>query len=233
MLLNCDALSEVLQVQAMGITLLDEYTDEIRRSLRLILSGGTTIDNPKFGPNARSRRLLYFSGGPEPELWIALCHASLGVGSAYCFLIRISFFASEVGNHYSRCNDDAFMQSHYQSPFLWQLDCNEPMQLFETSSTDDIDQALSVEYAIFSFNGTWGLIKPIGRHAILVGIDEFIAEVEKTVPDLNQQVEIFLGDLYLESQETPPIDVDAVGREILPIYGEQESESLLRKSGLV
>lgn len=218
----------------MGITLLDEYSDEIRRCLRLTLSNKTSNHSIKLGPNAKSRKLLNFSGEPDPDLWVALCNASLTEGDKYCFLLRLSFYEAEVGDSYWKCNDDAFMRNCYKFPFLWRLDCNEPMQLYQSSPTHEIERTLILEYVIFSSSGTWSLIKPIGQYAFLVGEDEFIAKVEKAVPNLNEDIRIFLRSIYLEFQYSPnSINIDAIKDIILPIYGAEEADNLLQKSGLV
>lgn len=114
------------------------------------------------------------------------------------------------------------------------LDCAEPMQLYQTSSAYEIDRTLILEYIIFSSSGTWGLIKPIGQYAILAGVNEFMTEVEKTIPNLSEHIETFLRNIYFESQESPGyIDADVIRRIILPIYGDKETERLLQESGLL
>ena len=218
----------------MAITLLDEYSDEIRHCLRLTLSNKTSIHSIKLGSNAKSRKLLNFSGEPDPDLWVALCNASLTEGDKCCFLLRLSFYEAEVGDSYWKCNDDAFMRNCYKFPFLWRLDCDEPMQLYQSSPTYEIERTLILEYVIFSSSGTWSLIKPIGQYAFLVGEDEFIAKVEKAVPNLNEDIRIFLRNIHLEFQYSPnSINIDAVRDIILPIYGAEEAENLLQESGLV
>ena len=108
------------------------------------------------------------------------------------------------------------------------------MQLYQSSPTHEIERTLTLEYVIFSSSGTWSLIKPIGQYAFLVGEDEFIAKVEKAVPNLNEDIRIFLRNIYFEFQESPnSINIDAVRDIILPIYGAEEAENLLQESGLV
>lgn len=218
----------------MAITLLDKYTDEIGHFLRLTLPNKTNIHSIKFGPNGTSRRVLNFSLEPDPALWTALCNASLIEGDKCCFLLRLSFYEAEVGDSYWNCNDDAFMRSCYKFPFLWRLDCDEPIQLYQSSPTYEIGRALILEYVIFSASGTWSLIKPMGQYAVLVGEDKFMAKLGKAVLGLNENIKVFLRNIYFELQDSPhSIDVDTVRDIILPIYGAEQADSLLQESGLV
>ena len=108
------------------------------------------------------------------------------------------------------------------------------MQLYQSSPTYEIERTLILEYVIFSSSGTWSLIKPIGQYAFIVGEDEFMAKVEKAVPNLNEDISIFLRSIYLEFQDSPnSINIDAIRDIILPIYGAEEADNLLQKSGLM
>lgn len=205
--------------------LISDYSDDVQTSLRLLLADKSNLSILSFGNNAESIHLVTGSV-IDSELWKALCQSSLSIGEDTCYLLRLSFYESEVTDDIEKeFNNDIYMRSSYKHPFLWKIFCDKPSQFYDANSQEEIDRTLGLEYVLFSSNGKWGIIKPLGLGSFLVGTHEFVSQLKRKIKDLETQVIDYLS--YLVEENGQMLDIKGLQLMLVSLYGEDKAHTLI------
>lgn len=212
----------------MSINELDEYSENIKKALRSILSNGSSLSNLRFGKSSEEKRILFFYGFPSKTLLTSLCSASIAISEYETYIIRLTMYARESNLDSSVENCDSHMVQNYKSPFLWKLSCNSPDDLYGESIPLELKSTISMDYVIVSQNGRWGIIKPIGPIAFLAGEKEYFNILFKQSPELRNHVFDFLK--YVKNMYDDPsnqFNMEAVRNTLRCVYDERQTDILV------
>lgn len=88
-----------------------------------------------------------------------------------------------------------------------------------------------VEHTIYSINGSWAVINSLEEHSLLTGPLPFIGQMEKFIPDLNQQVDRFLEYYNTHKGNENLSDTRWMNRLLKHVYGKSKANLLLVKHG--
>lgn len=102
----------------MSINELGEYSENIRKALRSILSDGSSLLNLKFEESIEEKRILFFYGFPDNTLLTSLCNASIAISEYEIYIIRLTMYEIESNLDSSFENHGLYMFQHYRQPFL-------------------------------------------------------------------------------------------------------------------
>lgn len=212
----------------MTINELGEYSENIRKALRSILSDGSSLLNLKFGESIEEKRILFFYGFPDNTLLTSFCSASIAISEYEVYIIRLTMYERESNLDSSFENHDLYMFQHYRQPFLWKLSCDSPDDLYGDNIPSELKSTISMDYAIVSQNGRWGIIKPIGPIAFLAGDEEYFSFLFKQSPELRNHVFDFLK--YVKNMYDDPsnqLNIEAVRNTLRCVYDEEQTNILV------
>ncbi len=99
----------------------------------------------------------------------------------------------------------------------------------------EVDEYGSVVYsqenAIYSPNGTWGIICSDEDHAIIGGPEILIANIQQTVTDMDFRTQQFI-EMWKSYYQTNGIDIQWLFRMLTHIYGVNSAKYFLVQNGL-
>jgi hypothetical protein len=101
----------------------------------------------------------------------------------------------------------------------------------QVGSSDNINFNFWINYVIYLPQGKWELMRSHEDRALLSGSSEFINKVREFVPNLDEQVELFLQKFQFISSMTGR-KFDWLPKLLNHIYGEETAEKLLKEAGL-
>ncbi len=212
----------------MSVNELGEYSENIRKALRSVLSDGSSLLNLKFGESIEEKKILFFYGFPDNTLMTSFCNASIAISEHEIYIIRLTMYERESGLNSSFENHDSHMSQNYKQPFLWKLTCDSPDDLYGDNIPLELKSTISMDYAIVSENGRWGIIKPIGPIAFLAGDEEYFKILFKQTPELRNHVFDFLK--YVKNIYDDPnsqFNIEAARNTLRCVYDEEQTNILV------
>lgn len=194
-----------------------QYQIEAEPILRKVFVNDDPFDNT-FSPNITERLILYrCETYLEPDLVEGLVAAASDLGDTNCYLINLFRDDKKPNDYYLSLSE---LHDEYVG-----YSCNN----IPTEEGLDID--LWIEYVIYSAQGKWGLMVSHEHHGMLGGSSKFINKVREFVPNLDEQVYLFLKKLKSISY-SPHARLDWLPELLTHIYGQEKAEMLLKETGL-
>jgi|JFJP01.1.fsa_nt_gi hypothetical protein len=198
----------------------DEFHREAEPALRQVFVSDEPFDEP-FSPNVTARRIVY----PcfeyiEPPLIDAIVAAAINVGDPGCYLYNLWTGKEDLRHCY-------IPFSEFSAAYLGTGDIN-----------DLIGHKLGMipdsENILYSPTGKWGIIVSHEHHGMLGGVVEFIEDIHRSIPDLDEQVYNFIEE-RLRNHDTGTFNT--VVLRWLPgllahVYGQIKAEEILQKIGV-
>jgi len=172
-----------------------------------------------FSPNIIERVIVYPCDiDIEPPLLDGLIAAASSIGDKGCYLTQLFPFDGHVNHCYILLEELLGNDGYF---------C-EQEKLIEAG----INMDFQAEYVMYSERGLWGVMVSHEHHGMLGGSPKFIKKIHEVVPDLYEQVNLFLDKFQ---------DLKAYGfnptLEWLPgllthVYGQETAERMLQETGL-
>ena len=103
----------------------------------------------------------------------------------------------------------------------------------QTGLSCNIDLDMRIMYITYSEKGTWGLMKSDECHGLLGGSARFINKVREFVPNLDNQVYLFLKKLQSLKRYNPGAKLEWVPGLFTHVYGQKTADNLLKEVGLL
>ncbi len=122
--------------------------------------------------------------------------------------------------------------NEFSSRFHWSFD------LFDYPYEElrkDEDWFPLMENAIYSLNGAWGIIFSEYGHAIIGGSNLFFDALERQVPQIHEDVYLFLAEIKVDiesSRKTVPYFQGWLPNLLSSIYGSSQAATMLADKGL-
>lgn len=161
------------------IYILTDEQDQLEAEpiLRKIFANDDPFDN-LFSLNISERLILYrCESYLEAELIEGLISAAFDLGDTHCYLTNLS--------------PSIDPQTHIIEPNHYYILLSE-LSEEQVGSSNNINFNFWIDYVIYSPQEKWGLMRSYEYHALLGGSAEFINKVREFVPNLDEQVEVFL-----------------------------------------
>jgi hypothetical protein len=161
-----------------------EFRLEAEPFLRQVFINDDQFDQP-FLPNIVGRRIIYPCGGYiAPPLINAVITAAANLGDTGCYISLLKTSASVEKPNHCYIPLLEFLEGYAGTPRSEQL----------------IGVRLGMnpygsESVIYSASGKWGILQSYEQYGLLGGSLEFIEEIRRSVPDLDEQVYGFLDRL--------------------------------------
>lgn len=183
---------------------------QAREALEMVFESLDPFDKP-FKAGASQRAILYPAEGYElgAEAWSALSAATRAVGESS------AYYATVEG------------QEARELESVWAVRLSAQARTwFEASATDGTRNPIA-ESAIWSTQGTWGLLISHEQHVVVGGTDEFMARLVANVPDAAAQARTFIADVthFAGGVDRRPPWLTAL---LTHIYGDARAHELLR-----
>lgn len=194
-----------------------QYQIEAEPILRKVFVNDDPFDNT-FSLNITERLILYrCETYLEADLIEGLVAAASDLGDTNCYLTNL-FRDDEKPNDYylplSELHDEYVGSS-----------CN------DVPTEEGLDLTCWIEYVIYSAGGKWGLMVSHEHHGMLGGSSEFINKVREFVPNLDEQVYLFLKKLKSISY-SPGAKLDWISGLLTHVYKQEKAEKLLKEIGV-
>jgi hypothetical protein len=184
-----------------------EFKTVAEKAFLKVFAGTNPYDEP-FQPNVTPRLLLYpfrwYLGDP----WLTPLVENMEI------LGEEGFFVSAL----SRPSEEENIQSYH-----WYI------PLSEAGKYGSV--VYSQENAIYSTNGTWGIICSDEDHAIIGGPDLLIFNIQKAVTDMDFRIQQFI-EMWKGYYQTNGIDIQWLFAMFSHIYGVNAAKYILLQYGL-
>lgn len=169
--------------------------------------------NPRFGPKAELKKLLYEYLTPDPQVVETL--------------IQVASTSGDQGFYLSVLVDQGKNFSHWWIPF-------EEVSLYFSSDPDIFQYANHFETVIYSSQGNWGLMSSFEHFGILAGVHDFVSQVCPKLPGIEEQIEGFLSYVSECKKEwgAERVDLGWVPSLLNQLYGSEMAQSLLQTFNL-
>jgi hypothetical protein len=183
-----------------------------RRAFHTVFKSADPFDAP-FQDTIKARALLFPSGyGLPDDQYVGVVAAAAKIGESSAFFSGIEGYD---GSGFER-------RSH------WELCLTMP---FPHQQLLDQGWEGLIESALFSRQGTWGIISSHEQHAVVGGSTEFIEELGHHL-DLDHQLQEFLNYWKHASDQNPRLITRWIPRVLAHIYGSALAREVLKGSGL-
>lgn len=193
-----------------------QYKIEAEPILRKVFVNDYPFDNT-FSFNITERLIVFPCGNYiEPTLIEGLIAAASELGEQNCYLTNL-FLYEDTTNHY-----------YLSLPELYEEYVNLSCKILPE---ERLDLDCWIEYVIYSEQGTWGLMVSHEHHGMLGGSSQFINKIREFVPDLDEQVNLFLKKLKSISY-SPGARLEWLPGLLTHVYGQQKAEILIQKTSL-
>jgi hypothetical protein len=195
----------------------EEYLTKVEPILRKVFVGDDPFE-PSFAPNIQGRRIIYrYKYSIDPPFTDALIEAASKLGDEGCYISTL------------------WRPSH--EPWHWYIPFSEFNSAYveHRKEFDEFDIWLiySGENILYSPQGKWGIMFSHESHALLGGPQEFIEEIQKTVPDLDLQVCEFLKFWKYCKDNYSSAETAWLPEVLAQVYGQENAEKMLRENGLL
>jgi hypothetical protein len=183
-----------------------QYFNEAELQLRNIFLN----DNPRkirLGCLASHRLLIYEYWPPDSVLLNSIIDAATEIGED-------SFYFSNLVRNKTGGVDEP---NHWLIPF-------KDKSVYLSENTDIFNCAYQMENAIYSTQGSWGVISSFEKFGILAGSQKVIKKVQESIPSINSQVNNFLNYIKKYKNAHPDIlsmDTSWVFDLMVEIYGRE------------
>jgi len=191
----------------------DEFKVEAEPALRQIFLRDNPFE-PAFSPDVPGKRILF---GLEydlkyivrPPLIDAVVSAASSTGDMGCYFTKL--WRTTGSNH-------------------WYLPFSEISAYKE--GNEEFQFVFLSENVLYSPQGKWGLMTSHEYHGLLGGTQEFIDEVHRLVPDLDEQVYGFLENWQHHKIHSRGAKTDWLPGLLTQIYGQETAKKMLQEAGL-
>lgn len=195
-----------------------QYQVEAEPIFRLVFASDNQFGET-FTPNITARRILYpLSFYLEQPFLQALIKAASSVGDTGCYLSRPWLDSNEPNHCYIPLSE--LLEGYVSSPGSEKL------------IGVQLEIELFTEYCLYSSQGKWGLLLCYDYYGVLGGSSQFIEQVRRVVPNLDEQVELFLRNYQQEKADGAHLTLNWLPGLLAHVYGQETAKRLLRQTGL-
>ncbi len=192
-----------------------EFRVEAEPILRRIFSNDDPFEQP-FTPNVPARKIIYeYFYQIEPPLIEAIVAAASSVEDK-------GFYFSALWRLKDKVTEE---------PYHWYIPFSE-ISTYIAGSDEVFGAALHVENVLYSPQGKWGVMMSHEHHGLLGGSQEFMAEVCRLVPNLEQQVFGFLEYWQYWKNQPNSIRADWLPELLTQVYGQETAKKMLQEADL-
>jgi hypothetical protein len=189
-----------------------EFKTKAEPILRRIFDKNDPFDPQPFTPNIPEKKILVgFQYIVEPPLLQALVTAASKLGDTGCYFSSLWWASPDVLYNWYIPFSEIYTYSDENSP---------------------ISDVILSEQVIYSPQAQWGIMTTHTRHALLGSTKEFMAELEKLIPDINEQGYKFLDEWRYYKSLKQGASTDWIPGLLEQIYGKEMAQKLLREYDL-
>ena len=196
----------------------EQFKAEAEPILRQVFVNDDPFEFP-FSPNIQGRRIIFpHQGKIERPLIEAIVNAASNLGDTGCYFTQLWPSPDRVNHCYISLSE--FLDTYSAppgSPKLISLQTN--MEILS-------------ENVLYSAQGTWGVMLSHEYHGMLGGPPEFIEEIRRDIPDLDQQVYLFLNRFQSFKAAGMKLTLEWLPGLLTHVYGEEATEKMLKETGL-
>lgn len=197
-----------------------EFKAEAEPVLRQVF----TIDNPfaphPFAKSIPQRRVVFgleydLKYMVRPPLIDALVAAASSVGDTGCYFTMLWRINEEAKGEFN----------HWYIPFS-------EISAYKRNDYKIFGFAFNAENVLYSPSGKWGIMTSHEYHGLLGGTQEFMDEVRRRIPNLDEQVYGFLELWQQHKAHNVGAKTDWLPGLLTQIYDEETASDMLRKADL-
>jgi len=197
----------------------DEFKAEAQSSLRQVFASDNPFDPQPFAPNIPLRRIVFgweydLKYIVRPPLIDAVVAAASSIGDTGCYFTVLWRMNEEVNGEFN----------HWYIPFS-------EISAYNRCDYEVFRFAFNSENVLYSPQGKWGIMTSHESHGLLAGTQEFMDEVRRKIPDLDQQVYGFLKIWQNHKTHSFGAKTDWLPGLLTQIYGHEKAENMLQEVG--
>lgn len=202
----------------------NEFHKEAEPALKKIFLNYEPTE-PLFGDYAQVKKIIYEYWSPDSQIIDLIAEVASSLGdTGFYFSIMLRPKQSDFSNPYSYAYDHTY---DWWIPF-------DDLSVYKSGDTNIFGSAYSLQNAIYSPHGRWALISSFEHFGILAGVGECIDRVCQGIPDIDQQVKLYIAHLKQCKAESSRNSFDAswLPRLLERVYGYETTNKLLEGTGL-
>ncbi|MEL4896597.1 hypothetical protein [Crocosphaera sp. Alani8] len=194
-----------------------EYEAKAEPILRKVVVNDDPFRNP-FSPNI-TERLILFRCEPylEFNLIEGLITAASYLGDTHCYLRNFSLLIDPETKIIEPQNYYMSLSEFYEE---------------QVGAGLNIDFSFWIDYIIYSPQGTWGLMISHESHGMLGGSPQFINKIREFVPNLDNQIQLFLQKFQSIKRHIPGARLEWLPGLLTHVYGQKKGKKLLQEAEL-
>lgn len=197
-----------------------EFKSEAEPVLRRVFASDNPFDHQPFAIQIPVRRILF---GLEydlkfiirPPLIDAIVAAASSIGDTGCYFTALLRMNQEVNGEFN----------HWYIPFA-------EISAYKKHDYEVFRSAFNWENVLYSPQGEWGIMTSHEGHGLLGGTQEFVDEVRRRIPDLDEQVYPFLKLWQYHKTHNKGAKTDWLPGLLTQIYGYETAAKMLQEAGL-
>jgi hypothetical protein len=190
-----------------------QYRLESEPALRKLFANDDPFDSP-FIPEVMSRKIIFdYHYLLEPPLTDAITSAGLKSGDEGCYISSLWRPGPEYGEP--------------KKPYHWYLPWSE-FELYHEGYLDNIYG----EHVLYSPQGKWGVMISHEHYGLLGGTVDFVEEVSRNFPELDQQVYKFLEYFHDFKANYEQATLGWIPGVLSNVYGDEKTSSILQEFSL-
>ncbi len=198
----------------------DEFKSEAEPALRRVFASDTPFDQQPFASNVPVRRVVF---GLEYDLKYivrsplidAVVSAASNIGDKGCYFTVLWRMNKEANGEFN----------HWYIPFS-------EISVYKRCDGKVFNFAFNSENVLYSPQGKWGIMTSHEYHGLLGGSQDFMDEVRRQIPDIDEQVNDFLKLWQHYKIHSPGAETNWIAGLLTQIYGHETAKEMLLEVGL-